>query len=81
MSTPSTPRTRGLIKAAAHAAREVNQSHNGQRITPQEAQVMLSILTKHDAGTLAPEIPFKDREPVSRMFDKLRFHLGTMTES
>jgi hypothetical protein len=82
MHNPNTsPRTRGLIKAAAHTAREVNQSHSGQRITPQEAQIMLSILTKHDAGTLAPEIPFAERERVSRMFDKLRFHLGIMTES
>jgi hypothetical protein len=80
MSTPSTPRTRGLIKAAAHAPREVNQSHNRQRITPQEAQIMLSILTKHDAGTLAPEIPFAEREGVSRMFDKLRFNLGTIVD-
>lgn len=49
-------------------------------ITPAEAQVMLSILTKHDAGTLAPEIPFQDREPVSCMFDKLRFLLGTIVD-
>lgn len=50
------------------------------RITPAEAQTMLSILTRHDAGSLAPEIPFQDREPVSRMFDKLRFHLGTIVD-
>jgi hypothetical protein len=53
----------------------------GFRITPDEATIMLSILTKHDAGTLAPEIPFKDRAPVSRMFDKLRFHLREVSES
>jgi hypothetical protein len=41
---------------------------------------MLSILTKHDAGTLAPEIPFAEREGVSRMFDKLRFNLGTIVD-
>jgi hypothetical protein len=76
MHTPTTrPRTRGMIKAAAFTAAEINQ-----QITPDEAQVMLSILTRHDAGTLAPEIPFKNREPVSRMFDKLRFHLGTIVD-
>jgi hypothetical protein len=69
-----------LIKATASTAREVNQSHGGQLITPQEAQVMLSILTKHDAGSLAPEIPFKEREQVSRMFDKLRFNLQEMAD-
>gem|GEM_PF-3967640 len=42
---------------------------------------MLRILRKHDASTIAPEIPFVEREGVSRMFDKLRFHLGIMTES
>lgn len=80
MSTPSTPRTRGTIKAAASTARKVNQSHSGQRITPQEARIMLSILTRHDAGTLAPEIPFVKREGISRMFDKLRFNLGAIVD-
>jgi hypothetical protein len=70
-----------MIKAAASTAAEINQtSIDGFRITPDEAQTMLSILTRHDAGTLAPEIPFKDREPVSRMFDKLRFNLREMAE-
>jgi hypothetical protein len=80
MHTPSTSRTRGLMKAAAHATREVNQSHSGQRITPQEAFVMLKVLQKHDGSTLAPEIPFAEREGISRMFDKLRFKLGTIAD-
>jgi hypothetical protein len=75
MHTPTAPRTRGMIKAAAFTAAQINQ-----QITPDEAQVMLSILTRHDAGTLAPEIPFKDRGPVSRMFDKLRFNLGSIAD-
>jgi hypothetical protein len=75
------PRTRGLIKAAAFTAAEINQNTPPMfRITPDEARTMLSILRGHDAGSLAPEIPFKNREPVSRMFDKLRFNLREMAE-
>ncbi|MCF8076386.1 MAG: hypothetical protein K9K87_09515 [Desulfotignum sp.] len=65
------------------APRTRDMNHNtidGFRITPAEAQTMLSILTRHDAGTLAPEIPFQGREPVSRMFDKLRFNLREMAD-
>jgi hypothetical protein len=75
MSTPSTPRTRGLIKAAAHAARAVNQSHSGQRITPQEAQALLSVLRKHDGSTLTPDLDYQARANVSNLFDKLRLDL------
>ena len=53
---------------------------SSNQINQEEAAIMLSILRKHDAGTLAPEIPFQDREPVSCMFDKLRFHLGTIVD-
>jgi hypothetical protein len=81
MSHTPAPRHRGLIKSAAFTAAEINDtSIDGFRITPDEARTMLSILTRHDAGSLAPEIPFKDREPVSRMFDKLRFNLREMAE-
>jgi hypothetical protein len=82
MHNPITPpRTRGLIKSAAFTAAQINdKAIDGFRITPDEARAMLSILTRHDAGSLAPEIPFKDREPVSRMFDKLRFNLREMAE-
>jgi hypothetical protein len=82
MHTPTAPRHRGILKSAAFTAAEINyNTMGGFRITPDEATIMLSILTKHDAGTLAPEIPFKDRAPVSRMFDKLRFHLREVSES
>lgn len=58
----TTPRTRGMN----------HKTIDRFRITPAEAQAMLEILTRHDAGTLAPEIPFVEREGISRMFDKLR---------
>lgn len=81
MSHTPAPRHRGMIKSAAFTAAQINDTTvEGFRITPSEAQTMLSILTRHDAGSLAPEIPFKNREPVSRMFDKLRFNLREMAE-
>jgi hypothetical protein len=71
MHNPTTaPRTRGM-------------NHNAIdrfRITPADTQTILGILTRHDAGTLAPEIPFQGREQVSRMFDKLRFNLREMAD-
>jgi len=68
MSTPSTPRTRGVTHTST------------AKITPQEAAVMLRILQKHDGGTLAPETPFPEREGISRLFDKLRFNLRELAE-
>jgi hypothetical protein len=78
MHNPTTaPRHRGLIKAAASTAAEINQ--HGP-ITPAEAQTMLDILTKHDGSTLTPELDFQGRAVVSRLFDKLRFNLREMAE-
>lgn len=50
------------------------------RITPDEASIMLSILTKHDGSTLTPDLDYKGRAEVSALFDKLRFNLGTMAD-
>lgn len=78
----TTPRTRGImIKAAASTAAEINHNTiDGLRITPDEAQTMLSILTKHDGSTLTPERDFHGRAVVSILFDKLRFNLREMAE-
>ncbi len=78
MHNPITaPRTRGLIKAAAFQAAEINQ--HGP-ITPAEANIMLDILCKHDGSTLTPERDHQGRAKVSRLFDKLRFNLRAMAE-
>jgi hypothetical protein len=75
------PRHRGMIKAAAFTAAEINHNTiDGFRITPAEAQTMLDILTKHDGTTLTPELDFQGRARVSRLFDKLRFNLGTIID-
>jgi hypothetical protein len=41
---------------------------------------MLEILTSHDGSTLTPERDFKGRAAVSRLFDKLRFNLGSIAD-
>ena len=75
------PRTRGIIKSAGFTAAQINHSNiDGFRITPDEAQAMLDILTKHDGSTLTPELDRRGRAEVSRMFDKLRFNLREMAE-
>ena len=51
-----------------------------QIITPAEARAMLEILTSHDGSTLTPERDFKGRAAVSRLFDKLRFNLGSIAD-
>jgi hypothetical protein len=80
MSHTPTPRTRGMIKAAAFTAAEINHtSIDGFRITPDEAGIMLSILRKHDGSTLTPDLDFQGRAEVSALFDKLRFNLGAMS--
>jgi hypothetical protein len=81
MHTPTTaPRHRGIIKSAAFTAAQINDNTiDGFRITPDEAQAMLDILTRHDGSTLTPERDHQGRARVSRMFDKLRFNLGEMT--
>jgi hypothetical protein len=82
MSHTPAPRHRGLIKSAAFTAAEINyNTMGGFKITPDEATIMLSILTKHDGSTLTPERDFQGRKEVSRMFDKLRFHLREVSES
>ncbi|MCF8112476.1 MAG: hypothetical protein K9K21_01345 [Desulfotignum sp.] len=81
MTNRTPPRTRGMIKAAAFTAAEINQTTTeGFRITQAEAQAMLNILTKHDGSTLTPERDHRGRAVVSRMFDKLRFALGEIAQ-
>jgi hypothetical protein len=80
MSHTPAPRHRGLIKSAAFTAAQINDNTiEGFRITPDEAQTMLSILRKHDGSTLTPERDHQGRAEVSALFDKLRFNLGAMT--
>jgi hypothetical protein len=82
MHTPNTaPRTRGLIKAAAFTAAQINHtSIGGFKITPAEAKTMLDILTRHDGSTLTPERDHQGRAEISALFDKLRFNLGAMAD-
>ena len=59
---------------------EPKAREGSMNITSKEAEALREILLHHDAGTLSPETPVKDRGTINSMLGKLRGCLLDLSE-